>query len=193
MRAALGERVPYDGRQLRPHFLHERFGVVGDAAVAFRGPCDVRGTALVDLEDRRAGARICSPDMLHVMLEVFGADLVRTVILQRLLVCLAAEVLRGLLGPAAAPGLFRRGDDLYAEGGKLSVSVATVSPVSGLIHLGLNIDGSGAPVRTADLAGLGVAPDAVAQGLLELLATEMDQMVLAMCKVAPAHGPEGGS
>ena len=64
---ALLPRQDYDGRQLRPHFLRKRFGVHGDAAVAFRGACDVRGEALVDLADREDGLFIRSGDMLHVL------------------------------------------------------------------------------------------------------------------------------
>ena len=74
-RVALDPRQPYDGSQLRPHFVLKTFGVAGDAAVVFRGPADVKGPALVDLEDRARSHVIRSADMLHLMVERFEVDL----------------------------------------------------------------------------------------------------------------------
>lgn len=176
--------VPYTGPELRPHFLRHTFGVIGDGAVAFRGPCEVRGAALVDLEDRDAGDFIKSADMLHVLVEQFDPDLPRTVVLQRLLASIAADAVR-----ERRPDLsvVRRGDDVFVDGGKLSVSIATVSPVSSLIHFGMNIDGAGAPVVVADLNRLGIDPEAFAKDLVTRFAAETEGIIDATCKVVPAH------
>ena len=45
----------------------------------------------------------------------------------------------------------RKGDDLIVDGGKLSVSIATKSTTSILIHTGLNILSEGAPVKASGL------------------------------------------
>jgi hypothetical protein len=73
----------------------------------------------------------------------------------------------------------RDGDDLYIGGGKLSVSIATVSPLSGraeigLIHLGLNITTAGVPVRAACLEDLGVDYRRLAPSILAGFVREVE-------------------
>lgn len=183
-RTAFDPRRTYDGTQLRPHFLRTTFGVEGDAAVAFRGPCDVRGDALVDLADRSAGLFIRSSDMVHVIVERFDVDLVRAVFVQRLLAARCADRVR----EAAREPVVRKGDDVYVGGRKLNVSIATVSPVSSLIHFGVNVDAREAPVAAIGLLDLGIDPAAFAEGLLSDLDAELEGVALAASKVAPAHG-----
>jgi len=183
-RVVLEPRQPYDGSQLRPHFVRARFGVAGDAAVVFRGPADVEGAALVDLEDRARQHVIRSADMLHLIVERFEVDLLVGILVQRLLASIVADQVR-----AQAPGrtVVRNGDDVRVDGRKLTVSIATVSPVSTLIHFGINVDPAGAPVPAIGLAELGIAPDAFAQKLLDALDAELEGVAEARSKVAPAH------
>src|SRR5687768_6711515 len=116
---------PYTGRELRSHFAFDTFGIAGDSAVAFVGPCRVEVTELVDRVDAKAGAFIASPRMVHVLVEHFGLALVEAVLRQRILARLAADLLR----EGGAPDVRVRGNDVYAAGRKASVSVATLSPV----------------------------------------------------------------
>ncbi|MFY9346007.1 MAG: DUF366 family protein, partial [Planctomycetota bacterium] len=79
------ERIRYDGSQLRAHWLLARFGLGGDAAVAFRGPCAVTSAEMADLADLD-GPGIAADDMVHVVWESFAeADLLLAVHRQRLL------------------------------------------------------------------------------------------------------------
>lgn len=182
---ALEPRLDYDGTQLRPHFVRGQFGLRGDAAIAFRGACHVEGDALVDLADREAGLHIHSLDMVHLMVELFGRSLDHMILLQRLLASLVAERVRGELAPEAAKTVRRAGDDVFVGGGKLTVSIATVSPVSGLIHLGVNVDDRDTPVATAALGPLGIDVDGFARGLLDDLAAETRGIGDALSKVQP--------
>jgi hypothetical protein len=82
----------------------------------------------------------------------------------------------------------RRGDDLYlprADGspGKLSVSIATASATSTLIHTGFNVETEGTPVPTVGLAELGVDPATFGAELLRRYAEEVEDIWLARCKV----------
>ena len=138
--------INYDGSQLRSHWIRETTGIEGDAIVAFVGPCNVAPEHMVDLEDRTAGSVIRAKKMLHFIVECFSVNIFEAVLLQRLLTADALEELRIFM-----PDLRREGDDLYKGERKLSVSIATVSPVSGLIHLGINIDAEGAPVPAAQI------------------------------------------
>jgi uncharacterized protein len=185
---ALEPRQTYDGTQLRPHFILSRFGIVGDAAVIFRGPADVQGGALVDLEDRRAGHMIKSADMLHLIVERFEVDLLGGILLQRLVAAIAADLVRE---GAGSRQVLRNGDDVRVDGRKLSVSIATVSPTSTLIHFGVNVDPKGAPVPAAGLAELGIDPARFADALLDRIDRELEGVAHARAKVAPAHPGEG--
>jgi hypothetical protein len=62
-----------------------------------------------------------------------------------------------------------------------------VSPVSTLIHFGINVDPAGAPVPAIGLAELGIDPAAFAPALLHLLDAEIEGVADAGSKVAPAH------
>ncbi len=188
-RVVLDSRQDYDGSQLRPHFLRSRFGVTGDAAVAFRGAADVRGIQLVDLADRERALFIRSADMLHLIVERFEVDLVAGIMLQRLLAALVADRVRASAGRLP---VLRRGDDVFVDERKLSVSIATVSPVSTLVHVGINIDPTGAPVAAIGIAELGIDLRAFAEGLLLDLDGELEGIADAASKVAPAHGADGG-
>ncbi|MFO7171194.1 MAG: DUF366 family protein, partial [Chloroflexota bacterium] len=169
------QQITYDGRQLAPHWIYRQFDLLGDAAVAFIGPCRVDLSEMVDLEDVKRAAPISSPLMLHVIAEFFGGDLHQTVYRQRLLVITAKELLEERTGRP----VMRRGDDLYlprADGslGKLSVSIATASATSTLIHTGLNIETEGTPVPTVGLAELGIDPAEFGAELLRRYAGEVE-------------------
>jgi hypothetical protein len=177
-------QIGYDGRQLAPHWIYRQFDLLGDAAVAFVGPCRVELGEMVDIEDVKNTAPIFSPLMLHVIAEFFGGDLHQTVYRQRLLVVAAKE----LLETQTERRVTRAGDDLYLpradDGrGKLSVSIATASTTSTLVHTGFNIQTEGTPVPTVGLAELGVEPLAFAAELLRRYAEEVEDIWLARCKV----------
>lgn len=146
----------YDGTQLSPLFIRQATGVFSDAVVAWVGPCDVLPSAMVDLEDRLQKQEIRSQKMLHFVGELFDLDLYATIALTRLLASLLQEHLQEW-----CPCTHRDGDDVYVvEAGKfkkLTVSIATATPVSTLFHFGINVIGEGAPVDAIGLAELGVA------------------------------------
>ncbi len=172
--------VKYTGHQLRSRWIADTFGLQGDAIVAFEGPCEVALTEMVDLADVAAGVPIAAASMLHFIAEHFDRDLEKAVLRQRLFICIIAEALGRR---ESLPALRREGDDLYAGERKLSVSIATVSPVSTLVHVGLNLDPSGAPVPAVGLDEWGIAPEPLARELLEAYATELDGVDLATRKV----------
>lgn len=177
-------QITYDGRQLAPHWIYRNFDLLGDAVVAFTGPCRVDLGEMVDLEDVKAQAPIYSPLMLHLIAEFFQTDLELAVYRQRLLIITAKELLEELTGQRVR----RKGDDLYLHlagptPGKLSVSIATASPTSTLIHTGFNIETEGTPVPTVGLADLGVDVDTFATQVLDRYSAEIGDIWLARCKV----------
>lgn len=181
------ERVrAYTGAELRPHFLLSELGLRGTALAAFVGPCRVATEKLVDWEDRLAGDRIEARSMVHFIGEFFGASLREGVLRQRLLMATLGQTLNERLGGLAS--VRRDGDDLFVGGRKLSVSIVTASPVSQLLHAGINIDPAGAPVPAVGLAELGLALEGIrewAGDALRAVAEEWDSVEWACAKVRP--------
>lgn len=178
----IDERIAYDGSQLRAHWALARTGIPGDLLVAFRGPCRVLEAEIADLADVD-GPGIAGDDMVHFVWEAFSApDLLLAVHRQRLLAAQAGEILHAM---SAAAMVRRDGDDLWVGTGKLSISIATVTPVSSLIHFAVNASAGGAPVPTADLQQLGVEPRTFALALLDRVAAEQASIAVARAKVRP--------
>lgn len=190
----LDETIPYDGSPLRAHWILRHTGIAGDAAVAFRGPCAVRAEEMADLEDLLDGPGIAADDMVHFVLEIFDdGDLLRAVYRQRLFTALAFDTLRALAPAAPDPeaSLRRSGDDLFVGDGKLSISIATRSLVSTLIHFAVNVSNAGTPVTTASLGDLGIDPKAFADRLLAALVVEEQSIRTARAKVRAKGEFEG--
>lgn len=142
----IDKEIKYIGSQLAPHWIYKNFKLQGDAIVAFIGECEVALTEMVDIEDVINNEPIYSKSMLSFITEQFNVNLVEGVFRQRLLICIIKELLeeRGVF-------VVRKGDDLMIDGRKLSVSIATKSTTSILIHTGLNILSEGAPVKASGL------------------------------------------
>jgi hypothetical protein len=68
---------------------------------------------------------------------------------------------------------------------KLSVSIATLSPVSGMIHAGVNVSTKGTPVQTASLEMLGIDPVAYGEWVGANFALDFEKVLLATSKVRP--------
>lgn len=174
------EVIKYIGSQLAPHWIYKNFKLQGDAIVAFIGECEVKLTEMVDIEDVINNEPIYSKLMLSFITEQFGVELVEGVFRQRLLICIIKELLeeRGVF-------VVRNGDDLMINGRKLSVSIATKSTTSILIHTGLNILSEGAPVKASGLTSeLGI--EDVREFALEVMkrySEEIEDIKLASTKV----------
>lgn len=183
---------PYTGVELRPHFLLTELGLQGSAIGAFIGGCRVATEHLVDWEDRLAQDHIEAARMVHFIGEFFGVPSLREgVLLQRLIMSILGDEVRGALPVGCA--IRREGDDLYVatpSGGerKLSVSIVTASPVSLLLHIGINIDPAGAPVPAIGLQELGVDPAAWTGSVLDRISNELQGVEWACAKVRPVLG-----
>ena len=157
-------RIDYTGDQLRSHFVREMAGITADGVVAFTGACAVTGSMLVDLEDAEQHSSIIAGEMLHFIGEHFECTLREANYRLRLFVSIVGESIRKL-----APGLVltRAGDDLYIGERKLTVAIATVTPVSTVFHCGVNIDPQGAPVPAVGLGEIGVDEEKFAAAVLD--------------------------
>ncbi|MEW6424198.1 MAG: DUF366 family protein [Bacillota bacterium] len=175
------EQITYDGSQLTAHWAYRTRGVLGDSIAAFRGPCQVSFEKMVDLADVLKQSPIYSPDMLHFIIEHFDLDLEKTIFRQRLLVCIIKDRIE-----ARAGRVNREGDDLYVADRKLSVSIATITPVSTMIHIGLNLRSDNVPVKAVGLLELGWEEAeilALARQISQQYIHELQSIHQARCKV----------
>lgn len=176
----VGTVIPYTGKELRSHFIFHRFDIQGNAMVAFQGSAHVELPHMVDQEDVKAQAPIYSKLMLHFLAEFFWDDLEKTILRQRLFMAIIFEQLKSVAPKIAWE---RRGDDLYVGNRKLSVSIATASPISTLIHTGLNIVAKGTPVPAYGLEQAGISPREFAMEILKRFQQETNDILLARTKV----------
>ena len=123
----------------------------GDAIVAFVGEVDVKLDEMVDIEDVINNEPIYSKKMLNFIFEIFGCPLEQMVWTQRLFMSIIKESLEEY-----GINIKRDGDDLFYDNRKLSVSIATKSITSCLIHSALNIIKEGAPISVSDLSEMGI-------------------------------------
>lgn len=174
------QTIKYEGHQLAPHWIYKNFKIQGDSIVAFIGECEVKLTEMVDIEDVINNEPIYSRNMLSFISEQFGVGLTEGVYRQRLLICIIKEALekRGIK-------VRRNGDDLFVDDKKLTVSIATKSMTSILIHTGVNIDSQGAPVKASGLTNdLGITDiENFAKEIMQKYSEETNDIVLAGTKV----------
>ena len=145
------KEIKYIGSQLAPHWIYKNFHLQGDAIVAFIGEVDVKLNEMVDIEDVINNEPIYSRSMLNFIIEQFDISLLGMIYAQRMFITIIKEVLeqKGIQ-------VKREGDDLFYKNRKLSVSIATKSLCSCLIHTGLNIIKEGAPIEASDLSEMGI-------------------------------------
>ena len=181
-RLFIDKKIKYTGEQLSPHWIYKNFNIMGNAIVSFIGECDVNLTHMVDIEDVINDEPIYSKKMLSFIEENFNSTLTETVYKQRLLVTIAKELIEKT---SPSVKIIRSGDDLYINNKKLSVSIATKSITSTLIHFGLNISAENAPVNAADLVNDAKIKDIekFALDLLEKYSIETEDINLAISKV----------
>lgn len=176
----IDDEIKYIGSQLAPHWIYKNFKIQGDAIVAFCGECEVKLTEMVDIEDVINNEPIYSKYMLSFITEQFNVDLVEGVLRQRLLMSTIKEALekRGFV-------VKRSGDDLFVNDRKLSVSIATKSLTSVLIHTGINILSEGAPIPVSGLeSDLGIKDiKDFANEVMNNYSDELEDIVLASTKV----------
>lgn len=174
--------IKYTGSELSPHWIYKNFKLQGDAAVAFCGECEVKLTEMVDIEDVLNNEPIYSLNMLSIIIEHFGIPLVEGIFRQRLIVTILKELIESKYPDT---NIKRDGDDLFLNGKKLTVSIATKSITSVLIHLGININPEGAPVDAAGLSTDLTVSDykEFATILLDNYKNELESIKNAACKV----------
>lgn len=179
----LENELKYTGKELAPHWIYKNFQVQGDTIVGFIGECEVKLDNMVDIQDVIENSPIYSQKMLNFIVEHFNMSLVEGVVRQRFLIAIAAEIIQSYLPDGYK--ITRKGDDLFFQGGKLSVSIATKSITSVLIHIGINIFSEGAPIKASGLESELLLKNhkQIAHDIIKQYCNECEEIINASCKV----------
>ena len=174
------EEMGYTGDQLHSLFAYDNFGIAGDSIISFIGPCDISLKGIVDLEDAKAGKRIYVPMMLHFIAEHFDIDLEKAILRQYLLVDIVKDFLNEKLGKLVVK---RIEGDFFVNDAKLGMSAATASPVSSLIHTGVNIiKPEDTNTKSKGLTDFSIDPAIIAPEVLERYTKENEKISIVSCK-----------
>ena len=180
----IDKNIKYDGSQLHSLYSYLNHKVLGDSIVSWAGECDVTLDHMVDGEDLLAKAEIKADKMLHFIIEKFDVKLFSGVCLQRLLgEIFISYIQKNSPVKEISEKLVRCGDDVYFEKKKFNISIASMSPVSCLIHFAVNIDGKNAPVPTLSLEELKLAPEKTAKDIMDIFTAEIEHIIKATQKV----------
>lgn len=174
------EEMVYTGVQLHSNYAYSEFDLLGDSIIAFCGKCDIPAERMVDIEDVKNSTKIYSESMLHFIVEHYDTDLEKAVLWQLVLTTIVGEVLSEMSRSAS---IKRRGSDLYDDEAKLSISIATVTPLSSLIHFGINIVSDNTPVKTKGLKDYDIDPRRFAEQVIARYESEQTDIDKARCKV----------
>ena len=78
----------------------------------------------------------------------------------------------------------RKGDDLFYNGKKLSVSIATKSTISTLIHTGINLVSTGAPIEISSIKDMEIIDeDCFIEEIMSRFCNEFKDIKFAKVKV----------
>ena len=135
------EIFEYDGSQINPSWAFQEFGIYGSSIVTWIGPVNITPDNLKDFAD--VGLEIKSHYMVNFICEFFDQqppNMRIAYLRQRLLVMIFREILTEY-----GIETKREGDDIFVDGGKLSISIASVSLSSAKIHFALNLEDKGTP------------------------------------------------
>lgn len=131
----------YDGSQINPSWAFQEFGIYGSSIVTWIGPVNITPDNLKDFAD--VGLEIKSNYMVNFICEFFDqqpTNMRIAYLRQRLLVMIFRELLT-----EKGVKTTREGDDIFVDGRKLSISIASVSLSSAKIHFALNLEDKGTP------------------------------------------------
>ena len=115
--------------------------VYGSSVITWIGPVNITPDNLKDFAD--VGLEIKSNYMVNFICEFFDQqppNMRVAYLRQRLLVMIFREILTEY-----GVETNREGDDIFVDGGKLSISIASVSLSSAKIHFALNLKDEGTP------------------------------------------------
>ena len=139
----------YDGTQIHPLWALDKFEVMGDTIVIFRGSMSIPMDEMIDVKDivrerDLADILISGDDCIHFIIEMFDDQPANLKVAYHRLHLLSFIVQR-IVEKELKISIEKKGTDLYHKDRKLNVGIATCSNNSSKIHFGINILSTGVP------------------------------------------------
>lgn len=173
----IDEIFEYNGSQINPSWAFQEFGIYGSSIITWIGPVNIAPDNLKDFAD--VGLEIKSSNMVNFICEFFDQqppNMRVAYLRQRLLVMIFREILNEY-----GISTKREGDDIFVDGGKLSISIASISLSSAKIHFALNLEDKGTPsdVETIGLFDINANDEQVFtnDNLLELINKTVERFI----------------
>ena len=173
----IDEIFEYDGSQINPSWAFQEVGIYGSSIITWIGPVNITPDNLKDFAD--VGLEIKSNNMVNFICEFFDQqppNMRVAYLRQRLLVMIFREILNEY-----GVQTEREGDDIFVDGRKLSISIASVSLSSAKIHFALNLEDKGTPddVETIGLFDIRINDNQIFtdDNLLELINETVDRFI----------------
>ena len=173
----IDEKFEYDGSQINPSWAFQELGIYGSSIITWIGPVNITPDNLKDFAD--VGLEIKSNYMVNFICEFFDqqpTNMRIAYLRQRLLVMIFREILTEYDVVTT-----REGDDIFVDGRKLSISIASVSLSSAKIHFALNLEDKGTPddVKTIGLYDIKINNQQVfnENNLLELINKTVERFI----------------
>ncbi|MBD3192214.1 MAG: DUF366 family protein [Candidatus Heimdallarchaeota archaeon] len=162
-------RESYTGKQIHPLWALDNLGIAGDSFVIFRGSMNISREEMIDVRDivrerTMADILIAGDDCLHFIIEMFDDQPANLKIAYHRLHLLAFIVQR-FLEQELQIALEKKGTDLYYQGQKINVAIATCSNNSAKIHFGLNVVSTGVPAHVKAIGLKEINRDIVLENL----------------------------
>ncbi len=158
--------------------------MLGDSIIVFRGSMKIAQTEMIDVRDivrekNLAEILISGDDCIHFIIEMFDDQPANLKIAYHRLHLLAFIVQRKI-EQLLAITLEKNGTDLYFQGKKLNVAIATSSNNSCKIHFGINIVSKGVPKYVAAVGLHDISPKIDLEKLARSIAEEFVNEVQAI-------------
>ncbi len=148
--------IIYNGSQLSSQFTANNYDIIGNSILIFRGGMKLSPDEMIDIKDILRESHlneilISSDDSIHFIIEEFDTQPPNLEIEYYRLRILIQIVIENLKEEGLETK--RIGTDIYIEGKKLNVGIATIGASSGKIHFGINVGNTGFPSHV-DALGL---------------------------------------
>jgi len=165
--------IIYNGSQLSSQYTANNYDIIGNSILIFRGGMKLSPKEMIDIKDILRESHlneilISSDDSIHLIIEEFDTQPPNLEIEYYRLRILTQIVIENLKEEGIKTK--RIGTDIYIEGKKLNVGIATIGVSSGKIHFGINVGNTGFPshVSALGLLEIGIRENQIKDWILKI-------------------------
>ena len=175
------KQITYDGSQISSRYASQHYDVIGNSILIFRGGMKLSPTEMIDIKDIQRESHlneilISSNDSLHLIIEEFDIQPPNLEIEYYRLRLLTQVIIESL--EVRGIKVTRKGTDIFVNGKKLNVGIASVGASSSKFHFGINIGNTGFPshVKATGLVEIGFKENEIENWILNIANLYIDEV-----------------